>query len=67
MSKLMIIGIKDAAQILRDHGFHISEGDLRAGIEQRIYPFGDAIVVTKKPVFHIYRPLLMNWINERSE
>lgn len=68
MSRLMVvIGIKDAAKILREHGMAISDGDLRAGIEQRIYPFGDAVVVTSKPVFHVYQPLLMQWIRERSE
>lgn len=68
MAKLMIvIGIKDAAKILREHGMQISDGDLRAGIEQRVYPFGDAVTVTSKPVFHIYLPLLMQWIAERSE
>lgn len=64
---MVVIGIKEASQILRDHGMQISDGDLRAGLEQRIYPFGDAIVVTSRPVFHIYQPLLMQWIAERSE
>lgn len=68
MAKVMVvIGIKEAAAILREHGMQISDGDLRAGIEQRIYPFGDAVVVTSKPVFHIYLPLLMQWIAERSQ
>ena len=68
MAKIMVvIGIKEAAAILREHGFSISEGDLRAGLEQRVYPFGDAVVVTSKPVFHIYKPLLMDWIAARSE
>ena len=68
MKKLMVvISIKEASRILRDHGMQISDGDLRAGLEQRIYPFGDAIVVTSRPVFHIYQPLLMQWIAERSE
>lgn len=67
MSRLMVvIGIKDAAKILREHGMDISDADLRAGIEQRVYPFGDAVTVTTKPVFHIYQPLLMQWIAERS-
>ena len=68
MSKLMVvIGIKEAAQILRDHGMKISDADLRAGLEQKVYPFGDAVVVTSQPVFHIYKPKLLAWIDERSE
>lgn len=67
MKKLMIvISIKEASRILREHGMQISDGDLRAGIEQKVYPFGDAVTVTSKPVFHVYQPLLMQWINERS-
>ena len=68
MARLMVvISVKDAARILREHGMEISDADLRAGIEQRIYPFGDAVTVTTKPVFHIYQPLLMQWIAERSQ
>ena len=68
MKKLMVvISIKEAAKILRENGMAISDGDLRAGIEQKVYPFGDAVTVTSKPVFHIYLPLLMRWIAERSE
>lgn len=68
MSKLMVvIGIKEAAQILREHGMKISDADLRAGLEQKVYPFGDAVVVTSQPVFHIYKPKLLAWIDERSE
>lgn len=64
---MVVIGIREAAKILRENGMQISDGDLRAGIEQRVYPFGDAVVVTSKPVFHIYMPLLMQWIEARSE
>ena len=68
MAKIMVvIGIKEAAQILREHGMKISDVDLRAGIEQRVYPFGDAVLIAKSPVFHIYKPLLMKWIEQRSE
>lgn len=64
--QIVVIGIKEASRILREHGMQISDGDLRAGIEQKVYPFGDAVTVTSKPVFHVYHPLLMQWINERS-
>lgn len=64
---MVVIGIREAAKILRENGMQISDGDLRAGIEQRVYPFGDAVVVTSKPVFHVYLPLLMQWIEARSE
>ena len=67
MARMMVvIGIKDAAKILREHGFQISDADLRAGLDQKIYPFGDAVVVTSRPVYHIYEPLLRQWISERS-
>ena len=65
--QIIVIGIKEASRILRENGMQISDGDLRAGIEQKVYPFGDAVTVTSKPVFHIYQPLLMQWIAERSE
>lgn len=64
---MVVIGIREAAKILREHGMQISDADLRAGIVQRVYPFGDAVVVTKEPVFHIYMPLLRQWIEARSE
>jgi hypothetical protein len=64
--QIVVIGIKEASRILREHGMQISDGDLRAGIEQKVYTFGDAVTVTSKPVFHVYQPLLMQWINERS-
>lgn len=67
MARMMIvIGIKDAAKILRESGFQVSEADLRAGLDQKVYPFGDSVVVTSRPVYHIYEPLLRRWIDERS-
>lgn len=45
---MVVIGIKDAAKILRESGFQVSEADLRAGLDQKVYPFGDSVIVTSR-------------------
>jgi hypothetical protein len=64
--QIVIISIKDTVEILRSHGMSISDAHLRAGIECGAYPFGVCIPMMKQKAFEIYKPLLLNWIDERS-
>ena len=64
---IVCLSVKETVEILREHGFKVSEQHLRAGLECRAYPFGNVVYMAKQPVFEIFRPLLMKWINERSE
>ncbi|MBQ9617529.1 MAG: hypothetical protein IJR48_04115 [Oscillibacter sp.] len=50
---------------LRAAGTKISRETLRAGLEQRVFPFGDCVRAEKSPVCWIYRKLLEDWIAER--
>ena len=64
---IVVITIAEARQILEDNGFSTSESHIRAGIECGAYPFGVCIQMDKQPAFEVYKPLLMRWIEERSE
>lgn len=64
---IVVITIAEARQILAEHGFSTSEAHIRAGIECGAYPFGVCIPATKTRTFEVYKPLLMRWIDERSE
>lgn len=50
---------------LREAGMKISRETLRAGLEQRVFPFGDCVRAEKSPVCWVYRRLLEDWIAER--
>lgn len=63
--QIVIISIKEAVEILRSHGMSISDAHLRAGIECGAYPFGVCIPM-KQNTYEVYKPLLLNWIDERS-
>lgn len=68
MSKLItVINTVEACKILTTHGMSISPAHLRAGLDCRAYPFGSSIKMDKQYVYEIYKPLLMKWIEERSE
>ena len=64
---IIIITVADAVRILRDHGMTISPAHLRAGIECGAYTFGVCIPMQKQNTYEIYEPLLLKWIEERSE
>lgn len=64
---IVCLSVKEAVQLLKEHGFSITEQHLRARIECGAYPFGNAVKMAKHPAFEIFRPLLMKWIDERSE
>ena len=63
---IVIISISEAVKILREYGMNISDAHLRAGIECEAYPFGVCIPMAKSKTYEIYKPLLMDWIEERS-
>lgn len=58
---------KEAVQILKEHGFTITEARLDMGLRQRVFPFGDAVEMPGGEwSYTIYTPLLDRWIEERS-
>ena len=63
---IIVITIAETRQILAEHGFNTSETHIRAGIECGAYPFGVCIPAAKSRTFEVYKPLLMQWIKERS-
>ncbi|MBR0340775.1 MAG: hypothetical protein IJH64_00720 [Oscillospiraceae bacterium] len=67
MKQIVILSIEETICILRENGMNISAPHLRAGIECGAYPFGACIPMGKRPAFEVYKPLLMRWIEERSE
>lgn len=62
-----VIGVADTVKILAEHGMKIQPEHLRAGIDCGAYPFGVAVKMEKHCVYEIFKPLLMRWIEERSE
>ena len=63
---MKVITIQQACKVLKEHGFSVSPAHLRAGLQQRVYPFGVAIKMTEW-VYEIYSTLLDKWIAEREE
>ena len=63
---IVVITIAETRVILAEHGFFTSEAHIRAGIECGAYPFGVCIPAAKSRTFEVYKPLLMQWIKERS-
>lgn len=66
MRKIETMCPEYAAEYLRDLGMKISGQTLRMGIEQGVFPFGTVIMLPKSPVYHIYKRLLDEWVEERS-
>lgn len=61
------IQVKEAADILKEHGFAVTVQRLNMGLRQRVYPFGDAVEMPGGSwVYAIYTTLLYKWIEERS-
>lgn len=69
MKQIVIITVLQACEILKAYGMSVSPVHIHAGIDCGAYPFGARIQgeKQKRPVYEIYKPLLMQWINERSE
>ena len=65
---ITVIKPERAAEILKSHGHKSANAEkIKYGLEQRVYPFGDAIHMSKNMVYDIYEKKLMDWIAERSE
>ena len=60
-----LMTVEEAVVRLREIGMKTSRETLREGLAQRVFPFGDCILMEKSPVCYIYRPLLERWIAER--
>ena len=61
------IKTKEAAEILKEHGFTVTVQRLNMGLQQRAYPFGDAVEMPGGTwVYAVYTTLLYKWIEERS-
>lgn len=61
------IQVKEAVEILKEHGFTVTVNRLNMGLRQGVYPFGDAVEMPGGSwVYAIYTTLLYKWIEERS-
>lgn len=61
------IQVKEAVEILKEHGFTVTVNRLNMGLRQGVYPFGDAVEMPSGSwVYAIYTTLLYKWIEERS-
>lgn len=64
---MKVISVQRACEIFKEHGWSVSPPHIRAGLEAKIYPFGDAIPMGKQYSYDIYENLLYKWIAEREE
>lgn len=55
-----------AAKILNEEGFPISAEKIRFGLQQGVYPFGDAVKMASEYSYAVYSALLTRWIAERT-
>ena len=61
------MNLKELTVLLRSHGLRVSEMTLAAGIEQKIYPFGECVRTDSGGRrFTVYTKLVQEWINERA-
>lgn len=61
------IQVKEAVEILKEHGFTVTVNRLNMGLRQGVYPFGDAVEMPGGSwAYAIYTTLLYKWIEERS-
>lgn len=64
------MGVRKAAERLRQAGFAMSEAKLKRGLSTGVYPFGDYIPrdgeLLKNDCYTIYTVQLEAWIRERS-
>lgn len=55
---------RDTADYLRSIGMSTTDGTIRKGIEQGVFPFGDAVKTEKGYTYYIYRGRLERWIED---
>ena len=64
---IKVIKAEQAAEILKEHGYSSANAvKIKKGLEQGVFPFGQAIHMQGKTVYDIYENLLMLWIKERE-
>ena len=55
---------REAADYLRSIGMGTSAETIRKGIEQGVFPFGDAVKTGEGYTYYIYRGRLERWIRD---
>ena len=63
--RIIMITVKEAVEILREHGWKGDEAHLRAGIDAGVYDFAVSFEKNRR-VYEIYLNKLLKWIEERS-
>ena len=64
---IKVIKAEQAAEILKEHGYSSANAvKIKMGLEQGVFPFGQAIHMGKQTVYDIYESLLLKWIKERE-
>ena len=64
---IKVIKAEQAAEILKEHGYSSANAvKIKMGLEQGVFPFGQAIRMQGKTVYDIYENLLLRWIKERE-
>lgn len=67
MIRLDVMNAADAVKELHDMGLHISADMLRAGIDQKVFPFGNIIVSkNENPRCIVYRKKMLEWAAEHG-
>ncbi len=62
-----VIRPQAAVEYLRDVGIPMGKDTLQLGLQQKVFPFGDAIVIPGgQTVYIIYPILLARWAADRS-
>lgn len=56
----------EAAEIMRKCGISCSAPTVRAGLEQRVFPFGVAVETDSSYVYMIFRNRFTRWIDEMT-
>jgi hypothetical protein len=56
----------EASRHLKQNGFNLSAQHIRYGLQQNVYPFGDAVRMKKQTEYSIYKRLLDEWIKLRT-
>lgn len=64
--KIRVLTIAEACQVLAEYGMSISPERMRFGLQQNVFPFGDAVKMQKWE-YAVYEKKLLEWIAERAE